>query len=70
METDYPVFLAFVQTEPGRLNFPGNLRHVGHSPRHDDVIRLRKPGLDFFPEMPVALPEQIVPELVIQMLRR
>jgi len=55
--------MGSVQTEAGRLDCFGNPGHVCHSPRHDDLLRLRQPGLQFVQEMPIALPEQIVKEL-------
>jgi hypothetical protein len=62
MESDHGVFLGFIQLEAGFLDFPGNPRHVGHPPRHHDVVRLRKLGLDFFQEMLVPLREEILKE--------
>src|SRR2546428_835170 len=46
-EPNRDIFPAFIQTEARLLQFFGNLWHVGRSPGHDEVIRLRKLGLDF-----------------------
>jgi hypothetical protein len=69
MESDRHNFPGFVQVEARLLNFSGDSRHVGRSPGHDDVVRLRKPGMDFFQEMPIALPEEIIKELLLKMGR-
>ncbi|MGP8020821.1 MAG: hypothetical protein ACLPRE_07530 [Limisphaerales bacterium] len=46
-ELDHHKFLRIVQPEAGLLNFPRNSRHMGHSPRHHDVVRLRQKQLHF-----------------------
>jgi hypothetical protein len=43
---------------------------MGRSPWYDDVLRLRKPGMDFFHESPIAFAEEIIKELLLKMGRR
>ena len=64
------MFLGFFQTEAGLLYFFRNLRHVGHSPRYDDVLGLWKPRLDFFQETPITLPEQVLDKILLKIGRR
>src|SRR5437667_9036216 len=60
-ESDRYIFPSCAQTKAGLLNFSCHLRHVGHSPRHDNDLRLLKPGMDFLQEVPVAFPEEVIP---------
>ena len=69
-ESDRHIFAGFVQTEASLLNLGYDLRHVGDAPRDDNVVRLRQPGPDFLQEVPIALAQEIVQELLLLMGRR
>src|SRR5437879_6394750 len=69
-ESDCHMFLRFFQTETEPLNFFRNLRHVRHSPRYDDVLRLWKLRLDFLQEPPITLPEQVLDKIPLKIGRR
>jgi hypothetical protein len=51
------------------LNFFRNCRQVGHSPRHDDAVGLRKVGMKRFQQMAVRLADKVIPELFLNMAR-
>src|SRR6185369_8880616 len=69
-EPDRYIFLGFLYKKARFLNLSCNLRHMGRSPGHDEVLRLRKTGMDFFHESPIALSEKIIKELLLKMGRR
>ena len=66
MEPNHRVFASLRQKEACGSNPLRDPRHVRHSPRHDQVYRYRQPGLDFLQEVPVALAQGVVEELVLK----
>src|ERR1039458_9087545 len=69
-EADHYIVLGFLQAEASLLDFGSNPRHVGHSPRHDNVLSLRKPCVEFFQEAPVALVQKVIPQFLLTTGRR
>lgn len=68
-EADGYIFLRLVQMEAGLPDFFGDPGHVGHAPGNDEDVRFGKSRIQFIRQVPVALVDEVVKELSLQIGR-